>query len=85
MPVDFRSGDAPLKSVLVLDFIVLVDERSVIVVLQLVQLLLLFELLLLVVMMLLLLLVLLLLMVSEGIEDKTRIGIVGIVFRRRRL
>lgn len=82
MPVDFRSGDAPLKSVLVLDFIVLVDERSVIVVLQLVQLLLLFELLLLVVM---LLLVLLLLMVSEGIEDKTRIGIVGIVFRRRRL
>lgn len=49
------------------------------------QLLLLFELLLLVVMMLLLLLVLLLLMVSEGIEDKTRIGIVGIVFRRRRL
>lgn len=77
---------APLQSVLILDLVVLVDEGAVIVV-QLMNLLLLNLIVLLLLMnlvlMVLVLLLLLLVVMGEGVEGKTRVGIVAIVFRRR--
>lgn len=79
-----------MQSVLVLDLVVLVDEGAVIVVQLMNLLMLLLRLLLmllldLLVLVLMLMLLLMVLVMSEGVEGKTRICIVGIVFRRRRL
>lgn len=78
---------APLQSVLILDLVVLVDEGAVIVVQLMNLLLLLLNLIVLllmnlVLMVLVLLLLLLLVVMGEGVEGKTRVGIVAIVFRR---
>lgn len=76
---------APLQSVLILDLVVLVDEGAVIVV-QLMNLLLLNLIVLLLLMnlvLMVLVLLLLLVVMGEGVEGKTRVGIVAIVFRRR--
>lgn len=82
----FCGGVAPLQTVLILDLVVLVDEGAVIVV-QLMNLLLLLLLNLIVLLMnlvlLMVLVLVLLVVVGEGVEGKTRVGIVAIVFRRR--